>query len=258
MAVVGSQRPPLGTIAPGADPVVNSNGDVYIGNLQGELRAFHADGTPYWTRQLNSLHGGIFAAPVIGADGSIYVVSSIHYTDHRDGVANARNDSYLHKFTSGGGWLFAIPFPEQYSASPTIKNRGATTAPPNIWRANGIEVVMVPAVYRGYGGKELHLVAFSTSGDVLADEFVSVNGEITDETRKAFCGFRPLPSLGSGRTFGFPARLFFMAPGSSDHSLQRRPRTCDGRRRPSAPRRGDPARSQRRPAVRHGDGWQAR
>jgi hypothetical protein len=63
------QTQPLGSIAPGANPVVGPNGDVYIGNLEGELRAFHADGTPYWTRKLNSLHGGIFAAPVVGADG---------------------------------------------------------------------------------------------------------------------------------------------------------------------------------------------
>lgn len=121
----------LGPIAPGANPVVGPNGDVYIGNLQGELRAFHADGTPYWTRKLNSGHGGIFAAPVVGADGSIYVVSSIHYTDHRGGVTNERNDSFLHKFSPGGGWVFALPFPEQFSALPSVVNRGASNAPPN-------------------------------------------------------------------------------------------------------------------------------
>jgi hypothetical protein len=106
-----TQTQPLGSIAPGTNPVVGPNGDVYIGNLEGELRAFHADGTPYWTRKLNSLHGGIFAAPVVGADGSIYVVSGVHYTDHRDGVRNERNDSFLHKFSPGGAWNFVRPFP---------------------------------------------------------------------------------------------------------------------------------------------------
>jgi outer membrane protein assembly factor BamB len=73
-----SQTQLLGSIAPGANPVVGPNGDVYVGNLEGELRAFHADGTPYWTRKINSLQGGFFAAPVVGADGSIYAVSSVH------------------------------------------------------------------------------------------------------------------------------------------------------------------------------------
>ena len=74
-APAASHRPftYLGAIAPGANPVVGPDGTVYIGNLQGQLHAFHADGTPYWTRQLNGLHGGIFAAPVVGNDGSIYV-----------------------------------------------------------------------------------------------------------------------------------------------------------------------------------------
>ena len=56
-APAASHRPftYLGAIAPGANPVVGPNGDVYIGNLQGELRAFHADGAPYWTRIFLSL-----------------------------------------------------------------------------------------------------------------------------------------------------------------------------------------------------------
>src|SRR3954468_25032675 len=56
-----SMQQPLGSIAPGANPVVGPSGGIYIGNLEGELRAFHADGAPYWTRRLNSTHGGIFA-----------------------------------------------------------------------------------------------------------------------------------------------------------------------------------------------------
>src|SRR5262249_54185117 len=42
-----SQTQPLGSIAPGANPVVGPTGDVYIGNLEGELRALHGDGRPY-------------------------------------------------------------------------------------------------------------------------------------------------------------------------------------------------------------------
>src|SRR5262249_27487657 len=125
-----SQTQPLGSIAPGANPVVGANGDVYIGNLEGELRAFHGDGTPYWTRKINNGQGGFFAAPVVGADGSIYAVSGVQVTDQRNGE---RNDSFLHKFSPGGGWDFVRPFPERLS-NTTAANTGATTAPPNIWR----------------------------------------------------------------------------------------------------------------------------
>lgn len=87
--------------------MIGSDGTLYIGNLAGELRAFHADGTPYWTRKINSTHGQIYASPVVGADGSIYAVSVIIYNDHRGGALVKRAESYLHKFTPGGGWLFA-------------------------------------------------------------------------------------------------------------------------------------------------------
>ena len=163
----------LGSIAPGANPVVGPNGDVYIGNLEGELRAFHGDGRPYWTRKINDGHGGFFAAPVVGTDGSIYAVSSIRVTDHRGGVTNHRSDSFLHKFSPGGGWDFVRPFPEQFTAVPTIVNSGATTAPPNIWRWNGTEAIIVPVLYKSPVAQDLRLIAFSTAGTVLADGLVT-------------------------------------------------------------------------------------
>lgn len=48
-----AETQPLGPIASVVDP----DGTVYIGNLNGELRAFRTDGTPYWTRGINSMHG---------------------------------------------------------------------------------------------------------------------------------------------------------------------------------------------------------
>jgi len=168
-----TQTQPLGSIAPGANPVVGPNGDVYIGNLEGELRAFHGDGRPYWTRKINDGYGGFFAAPVVGADGSIYAVSSVHVTDHRGGVTNHRSDSFLHKFSPGGGWDFVRPFPEQFTAVPTVVNSGTTTAPPNIWRWNGTEAIIVPVLYKTVVAKDLRLIAFSTAGIVLADALVT-------------------------------------------------------------------------------------
>ena len=169
-----SMQQPLGSIAPGANPVAGPNGDVNIGNLQGELRAFHADGTPYWTRKINSLQGGFFAAPVVGADGSIYAVSSIHYRDHRDGETKQVYESYLHKFSPGGAWMFWKPFPSS-DIYPFV-GTGTTTAPPNIWRWNGTEAIIVPVVTKGLGGENLRLVAFSATGAVLADKLVTHTG----------------------------------------------------------------------------------
>lgn len=172
------QTQPLGPIAPGANPVAGPDGTVYIGNVRGELRAFHPDGAPYWTRQINSTHGGFFAAPVVGDDGSIYIVSSIAYRDHRGGTTTDRHDSFLHKFNPGGAWLFAKAFPERTSAAPAAASRGTTTAPPNIWRFNATEAIIVPVVYRT-AGSELRLLAFSTSGDLVADALVPRNSPVT-------------------------------------------------------------------------------
>src|SRR5262245_21468770 len=178
------QVQPLGSMAPGANPVVGANGDVYVGNLQGKLRAFHADGAPYWTRQLDdSVHGGIFAAPVVGADGSIYVVSTkqVQVHDHINGVNYRKVDSYLHKFSPDGAWMLAMPFPElpqRLSSVPGLTNRGATTAPPNIWRWDGTEAIIVPVIYpvfsAGARWGDLRLVAFSTSGTLLANQLLSL------------------------------------------------------------------------------------
>ncbi|MET0986538.1 MAG: hypothetical protein ABW034_14145 [Steroidobacteraceae bacterium] len=179
-----AQRPrmtqPLGRLAPGANPVVGNDGMVYIGNLSGELKAFNANGTPAWTRQLNSLQGGIYASPVIGSDGSVYVVSTIEYRDHRGGVEAHRYESFLHKFTPGGGWLYAMPFPEHNTYWPEYTGRGASNAAPNIWFKDGVEAIMVPVIYKGPFGRELRLIAFSPEGGVLADQQVTYTGyEVT-------------------------------------------------------------------------------
>ncbi len=176
-AVTGSQFIPLGHIAPGANPVIGPDGTVYVGNIEGQLRAFHADGTPAWTRELN--HGGIYAAPVVGADGSVYVVSVSHIDDHRGDVMRQRFDSWLHKFTSGGGWIFTRPFPER-NPGTVLATTGATSAPPNIWRQYSEEVIMVPVHYPvQYSGGNLSLVAFSTGGAVLYDQLIkNIAGQV--------------------------------------------------------------------------------
>jgi len=42
--------PGLGTFY--ASPTIGSDGTVYLGTLEGKVIALHADGTPYWDREL--------------------------------------------------------------------------------------------------------------------------------------------------------------------------------------------------------------
>jgi hypothetical protein len=160
---------PTGPIAPGANPVIGPDGTVYLGNMDGEMHAFYYDGTPYWWRQLNPEHGGIYSAPVVGADGSVYVISTLHHADSPDHI----NQSFLHKFTAGSGWVFAQPFPQ--SRLFPFTDGGVTNGHPNIWRWNGTEVIIVTVKYQGQGREDISLLAFSpTGGALLANQQVSI------------------------------------------------------------------------------------
>lgn len=169
----------VGPVAPGANPVIGPTGKVYIGNLRGELHAFYAEGLEYWTRQLNPEHGGIFASPVVLPDGTIFVVSTIHHTDSKD------NESFLHRFNPDGTRLFSVPFPK--SPYLPFTDGGATTAPPNLWRWNGDEAIMVPVVYQGLGRDGVSVIAFGRNGDVQGNHLVGTNVyEITSIPSEGF------------------------------------------------------------------------
>jgi hypothetical protein len=160
--------PNIGSFAPGAGPVVAKDGTVYIGNEQGKLMAFRADGAPYWSRDI-ARGQSIVASPMIDSEGNVYVIGVRTVRDHTVTPTVTRRDSTLHKFTAGGGWLYQVPFPQQ-------GNGGAATAAPNLWRHNGAEAIMIPISYANplTGGFETRLLAFSTGGQVLADARVGV------------------------------------------------------------------------------------
>jgi outer membrane protein assembly factor BamB len=159
----------IGTFAPNASPVIGPDGTVYVGNEQGKLMAFHADGTPWWSRDIPGQ--SISASPLLGADGSIYVVGIKPFTDHRFNPPEHRFDAMLHKFTVGGGWIRQTPFPEKYGAAGTSD---IAPAAPNMWKSGNAEVIMVPVIYDLplHGGWETHLLAFSTDAQILADATV--------------------------------------------------------------------------------------
>jgi hypothetical protein len=160
--------PKLGTFAPGAGPVIAPDGTVYLGTLEGKLIALHADGSPFWSRDINPGEA-IVASPVVGADGSIYVIGTKSDRDlDVDPQEKTVSRSTLHKFTSSGGWVAQTPFPVHPGS------RGAS-APPNIVRIGSVEIVLAPAVYfhRASTALDVRLVGFATAGGVLIDQLVS-------------------------------------------------------------------------------------
>jgi hypothetical protein len=78
----------------------------------GELIALHPDSTPSWKRTVS--HGGIYASPVLGANGFIYVVS----VDIVKDSYGTHSYSYLHKFDTGGAYFSWVSLPLQNAALP--------------------------------------------------------------------------------------------------------------------------------------------
>ena len=76
--------PGLGTFAPLAGPTIGPNGTVFLGTREGKVIALHADGKPFWNRELPAGQT-ITAPPALGSDGSVYVVGSTVTRDHRPG-----------------------------------------------------------------------------------------------------------------------------------------------------------------------------
>lgn len=155
--------PNIGNFAVGAGPVVARDGTVYLGNQQGTVMAFHADGTPYWSRSI-SPGESIVASPVIDSQGNVFVIGI--KTKHEPHTPD-QTETSLHKFTASGGYIFKLPFPDH--------GEGTTTAAPNIWRYEGAEAVVVPITYSLPVGYETRLMLFSTSGGLLSDTRVSVS-----------------------------------------------------------------------------------
>src|SRR5262249_42495920 len=112
-------------------------------------------------------------------------------------------------------------------SNTTAANTGATTAPPNIWRWNGAEAVIVPVVYQTLFAKDVRLLAFSTSGAVLADELVTEGSSpvVTDEGVDFFDCLNPFAPIGAllcpflvasdpgAYIDGDPSRPFYPLPG---------------------------------------------
>ena len=158
-----------------AGPAVTPDGTVVLANREGKVVALHADGSAYWNRQLPTSQT-INGTPAVGGDGSVYVVGSTVMRDHREGATGNIGRAFLHRFTPGGGAPPAsiTPFPHHTRGPATI---GA----PNVWRFGADEAVIVPALYPTLGGVELHVIAFSPDGGVMAEwsEFLNA-GDVSE------------------------------------------------------------------------------
>jgi hypothetical protein len=152
----------LGGLASGVVPVIAPNGTLYIGNARGKLMTFSADGQPGWSRDIGSQ--SIMSAPVLGNDGSIYVVGVATIRDRRTNPPTVTHVAELHKFTSGGGWAWHVPLPTN-----GVK---VTSASPNIARVNGKDIIFVPMIQSGVPFNA-RLAAISEDGGILASKIVS-------------------------------------------------------------------------------------
>jgi outer membrane protein assembly factor BamB len=166
----------LGTLAPGAGPVITPSGTLFVGNLDGKFLNIAPDGTIAGDFDLRT--GEAFlASGVVGADGAVYV-ASVRKEQARDpnGTEFTRYSSRLHKRSerAGGLWIMPLPVaPVDPPPAPALAGWPIAAAPPSVWRSGGTEVVMMPVLYRYPSAAELRLLAFSTqSGAVMGNTVV--------------------------------------------------------------------------------------
>ena len=160
--------PGLGTFTPSAGPVIAPDGTVYLGTQEGKLIALHADGKPFWSREVDRGES-IVALPAIGADGSVYVIGTKSKITKIGAIKKTEIRSTLYAFNATGALLARTPFPTRTGL------RGATTAPPNIVSVGGKEIILTPAIYRNrnISGVEMRLIGFSPNGGVVLDQLVA-------------------------------------------------------------------------------------
>lgn len=161
----------IGTYAAGAGPVVAEDGTVYLGDEQGDLRAFDRDGKPLWTRTLgNGL--SIQASPVVDVDGSIYVTGVSAATDHRVDPPVILRQSWLFRFAPNGDLVWKTRFPDHGSIA-FGSNFGMAPVSPALLDTGTMRLILVPAVYIATSNRQTRLIGFGADGAIVADDVVT-------------------------------------------------------------------------------------
>jgi hypothetical protein len=156
--------PELGSFSALAGPTVVSDGTVLLGTEQGRVIALHADGSPYWDRELPG-HAAITTSPVVGLDFSVYAVGLTSTRDHRGGSTVIRRRARVYRFGRDG-----TPLPDSTTRLPTVEEEGpVSVGQPAVYYHGSDVAIMLPAHYRTGTGTELHLLALAPSGGVMAD-----------------------------------------------------------------------------------------
>jgi outer membrane protein assembly factor BamB len=168
-----------------ASPVVDLDGTVYIGNMNGELLSINPNGTLRWKRTLPRRGERIMSSPSIGQDGNLYVISTFAsiVRDHRGGRAGIERrvlQSYLHSYDLSGNLRWTHTFPEMNGQG------GFTSAAPKTW-SNGQKLyIFVPVLYTYPNQANRYLAMIDQSGTVVGHYYLS-----TSERSNAVIGVGP-------------------------------------------------------------------
>ncbi len=200
----------LGTFAALAGPTVAADGTVVLGTREGKVVALHADGSAHWNRHL-PVGETIVTSPAVGSDGSIYVTGVLAIDparDHRSGAPHddlrVRIRATLYRFSPSGAEETVSPFPLFAEQGPSgVQSIGGAT----VWRFGDDEAVIIPAIYpTWFGEANVHLLAFSHGGAVIADWSMYLNpGDVTGGSLDDLLFWLPVFHPGVPPQVGYPS-----------------------------------------------------
>lgn len=153
-----------GPFAPGAGFAIASNGYVFVGNMQGGVFGFNAEGTTKPFAVTLESGESIAGAPVIGPGDDVYVVAV-------KGRGTNRPESSLARYSIGGATKDRVLFPQRGGS------RGEVMGAPTLFLtgngANALIATVVAYPNTVSGGVETRLVTF-VNGELFLDQRVDV------------------------------------------------------------------------------------
>ena len=109
----------------GSSPAIAAGGTIYVGGVDGKLRAFDASGTELWSHDTGGIIG---SSPSIGSDGTVYVGS---YDGGLDAVS--ASGAFQWSYTTGGP-IYSSPAIAPARSISVFDRRRCTYRPSTCWR----------------------------------------------------------------------------------------------------------------------------